>query len=279
MAEPDTSSSGGRIPWLSREGKFRFEVGLRQGDESFFQRSAGGSAILAERAAVLEAHPARYAAMLEEGAGLLDATRNLARELAGVSLREGGSTLEACVNLGKHWEPDFLLLQPAADGVHRLVGGCICFPSSWDLREKLGHPVEVIHEPVPTLNETLGTQISAFLRRIKPGAIWERWNWGMAAVDDLNHHPALAHPRLDDGSTLTDTWLRVERQMFRSLDDQGGLLFGIRIEVIPLRAFARQREAALRMAELLETMPDDIAGYKGLLTARLPLARQLRAAA
>jgi hypothetical protein len=49
--------------------------------------------------------------------------------------------------------------------------------------------------------------------------------------------------------------------------------------VLSLIEIAGQREAALRLAELLETMPDDIATYKGLLTARIPLARQLRAAA
>jgi hypothetical protein len=276
----DTAQASARIPWMSREGKFRFEMGLRQGDESFFQASSRNAEILAEREAVLTANPARYAAMLDEGADLLHKLRAFTRESAGISPGgEEGSITDLCVDLGKKWEPDFLLLKPSADGVHRLVGGCICFPSSWDLREKLGHTVDAIHEPVPTVNESLGSQIHAFLRRIKPGVVWERWNWGMAAVDDWNHHPALAHPRLVEGSTLADSWLRVEHQAFRSLDADGGLLFGIRITVISLTEFARNREAALRLAELLETMPGDIAAYKGLSTSRLPLARQLREAA
>jgi hypothetical protein len=278
--DTETPQASARIPWLSREGKFRFEMGLRQGDESFFQASSRNVEILAEREAVLTANPARYAAMLDEGADLLQKLRAYARKSAGVDLaNDGASITDPCIDLGRKWEPDFLLLKPTADGVHRLVGGCICFPSSWDLREKLGHPVDVIHEPVPTVNENLGSQISAFLRRIKPGVVWERWNWGMAAVDDWNHHPALAHPRLVEGSTLADSWLRVEHQAFRSLDADGGLLFGIRITVISLTEFTRNRDAALRLAELLETMPDDIAVYKSLATARLPLARQLREAA
>jgi hypothetical protein len=109
--------------------------------------------------------------------------------------------------------------------------------------------------------------------------MWERWNWGMAAVDSLNHHPALSHPRLHAGSTLADSWLRLEHQAFRSLDAEGGLLFAIRITVLPLSDLLQERSAAVRLAELLETMPDDIAAYKSLADARHTLARQLRAAA
>lgn len=279
MAGSDASQQTGRIPWLSREGKFRFELGLRQGDDSFFKQSSGGDTILAARRAVLEEHPARHAAMLDAGEDLLEEVCAFASEATETGLGNGESAWDTCVELGKSWEPDFLLLKPDAAGVHHLVGGCVCFPSSWDLHEKLGHPVEAIHAPVPTLNENLGTQISAFLRRIKPGAIWERWNWGVAAVAELNHHPALAHPRLHGGSTLHDSWLRIEHQVFRSLDATGGLLFAIRVSVVPLASFAQQPDAALRLAELLETMPEDIAVYKSLSTARLPLARQLRAAA
>lgn len=258
-------TKAGTTPWLAREGRFRFELGLRQGDESFFEPSADHEAILAARRGVLEAHPERHAALLDEGMPLLE------------ELNAWRRTSLSLLELGRSWEPDFLLLKPDAEGVHRLVGGCVCFPSSWDLHEKLGLPIETIHAPVPTLNENLGTQISAFLRRIKPGSVWERWNWGLAAVADWNHHPALHHPRLHVGSTLADAWLRIEHQAFRALDAQGALLFAIRISVLPLADLAQQRDAALRLSELLETMPEDIAAYKGLTEARLPLASQLRA--
>jgi hypothetical protein len=217
--------------------------------------------------------------MKEEGADLLRKVRSFAKQVGGITLGSGGSIHEDCIALGRCWEPDFLLLKPRTDGVHRLVGGCVCFPSSWDLHEKLGHSVESIHAPVPTLNENLGTQIGAFLSRIKPGVVWERWNWGVAGVDALNHHPALVLPKMHAGSTLADSWLRIEHQAFRSLDANGGLLFAIRISVLSLTEIAEQRGTALRLAELLETMPDDIATYKGLLSARVPLARQLRAVA
>ena len=257
-------TNAGMAPWLSREGKFGFELGLRQGDESFFGPSADHVAILTARRTVLESHPDRHAALLDEGVPLLG------------DLNAWRGTHLPLLELGMNWEPDFLLLKPDAEGVHRLAGGCVCFPSSWDLHEKLGLPIEAIHAPVPTLNNNLGIQISTFLRRIKPGAVWERWNWGIAAVADLNHHPALQHPKLHGGSTLADSWLRIEHQAFRSLNAHGGLLFAIRISVLCLADLAQQLGASVRLAELLETMPDGIAAYKGLTEARAPLARQLR---
>lgn len=281
MTNDDASAvpraNAGATPWLSREGRFRFELGLRQGDVSFFQRSAESECILAARREVLAAHPERHAAMLGEGKELLHEAQAFAHQVADAPVKDCAPTLKQCLDLGRHWEPDFLLLKPDATGTHRLVGGCVCFPSTWDLHEKLGQTVASIHAPVPTLNESLGAQIRTFLQRIKPGAVWERWNWGIAAVDALNHHPALHHPGLHAGSTLADSWLRIEHQAFRPLDAHGGLLFAIRISVLRLKELAQQPDASIRLAELLESMPDDVATYKGLTAARGSLARQLRA--
>lgn len=272
------AAAAGRIPWLSREGKFRFELGLRQNDGTFFSPSPDRASILAARTQALDEHPARHAAILEEGENLLEEVRAFARESMDTDLGPSAedSAWDDCVDLGRHWEPDFLLLKPGPDGVHRLAGGCVCFPSSWDLHEKLGQTIESIHAPVPTLNETLAPQISAFLSRIKPGTVWERWNWGLAATSVLNHHPALHHPPLPRTATLADAWLRIEHQAFRSLITADGLLFAIRVSVIPLTEFAAQPAAAMRLADLMESMPDDIAAYKGLLTARHSLIAHLR---
>ena len=265
-------------PWLSREGTFRFELGLRQGDEDFFKASSAAPNTLTARAAVLDAHPLRHAAMLDEGAELLERTAAFARDVAGVTMSDASSPTDQCLDLGRRWEPDFLLLKPGSDSAHRLVGGCVCFPSSWDLPEKLGSTIDVIHGPVPTLNRELGKQIDSFLNRLRPGSVWKRWNWGVAAVSDWNHHPALHHPSPHADSTLETSWLRIEHQAFRALDAEGGILFAIRISVESLSDIARHRDSASRLADLLESMPEDVAAYKGLQSARAPLAQQLRAA-
>ena len=65
--------------------------------------------------------------------------------------------------LGEFWEADVLLLKPDPDGEIRLYGGCLCFPSSWRLTDKIGQPIEFIHGPVPGLNTNIGGAIHKFL--------------------------------------------------------------------------------------------------------------------
>ena len=113
MAAPDTPQAVARTPWFSREGKFRFELGLRQGNDDFFKPSPHNAAILAARASLLETHPERHAAMREEGADLLREARSFAQWTGGVTLGGRGSVQDDCIALGKAWEPavvPFLLL-------------------------------------------------------------------------------------------------------------------------------------------------------------------------
>src|SRR5207247_2314497 len=131
--------------------------------------------------------------------------------------------------LGEFWEPDFLLLKTSADGEIRLLGGCVCFPSSWRLSEKIGRPVEFIHSVVPGLNAGLGTAIHTFLAKLKPGIAWQRFNWGLSRSPELNQHPERRLPPLDATVRLAEVWLRVEDQALVALPKSGGILFGIRI--------------------------------------------------
>jgi hypothetical protein len=166
------------------------------------------------------------------------------------------------------WEADFLLMKPDDAGVFRLYGGCLCFPSHWDLREKLGLPMADIHAPVPGLNETLGTQIDGFLRRIKPGVSWERANWGLSRTAELNLHPSRKLPRLDAGVALDEVWFRIEEQSLVALPESGGILFGIRLVIVPMRDIKADETARQGMIRALRTMPEPMARYKGIAPAR-----------
>jgi hypothetical protein len=144
----------------------------------------------------------------------------------------------------------------------------VCFSSHWDLREKLGLPMADIHAPVPGLNETLGRQIDGFLRRIKPGTSWERSNWGLTRTGELNLHPSRQLPRLDAGVTLDEAWFRLEEQSLVALPDSGGILFGIRLVIRPMREIKADPDARQGMIRALRTMPELMARYKGIAPAR-----------
>jgi dimethylamine monooxygenase subunit A len=237
-------------------------MGLRPADApGFFAREPGADVILAERAHWLDTAPAEYAALLDEG---IPALEEYARISAGwgVLINED----QSLQTLARACEPDFALLPRGEDGVFRLAGGAVCFPSSWALREKLGKPLEEIHAPVPNLNPSLARQIHTFLDRIIPGAAWARENWGLSRDCELNHHPSLPHRQLDAGISITDVWLRLERQLLFKLPATGAILFGIRVDVHPLQGMPASARNGL--ARTIGTMPPSILAYKGLSTAR-----------
>ncbi|HSP41766.1 MAG TPA: heme-dependent oxidative N-demethylase subunit alpha family protein, partial [Luteolibacter sp.] len=154
------------------------------------------------------------------------------------------------------------------EGVFRLYGGCVCFPSHWDLRQKIGRTMAEIHSPVPGLNETLGRQIDGFLSRIGPGVSWERSNWGLSRSPELNLHPSRDVPRLDAGVGLDEVWFRLEEQSLVALPASGGILFGIRLVIRPMAEIKSDPAARQGMIRALRTMPDAMAAYKGIAPAR-----------
>jgi dimethylamine monooxygenase subunit A len=279
----------GPVDWhrLFPDADYRFHMGLRPGDPVRFFRATGHhEALVAERARWLDRAPDDYLALRSDGVELLDEAIELAMGWGSIepesgspsgSVRQIEDPLARCDRLGRCWEPDFLLLRSDQDGLMRLVGGVVCFPSGWALSEKVGRSVTAIHGIVPGLNDALDRQIQAFFRRLPPDVAWERDNWGLAASPDLNRHPARQLPPLDAEATLAGTWVRIEHQIFLRLPRTGGVLFGIRVAVHTVADVIARPELARGLRRALETMPAEVAAYKGLSMALPTLIGQLRA--
>ncbi len=242
----------------------RFHLTLRRGDvRAFFARTPSAPRILAERNHLLDTEEARHAALLPEGEPLRAMFARTMSEPPDVTVAE----------LGRRLEPDFLLLGLDGAGTHRLLGGALCFPTGWSLTAQLGRPLEEIHDVVPKLNPTLASPIRQFLSRLKPGTSFLRANWGLSATDELNLHPELARPRLVLGLDLGRVWLRVEHQLVSGLTDDGGVLFGIRVECHPLQKVVRDPAVRRGLGRALRTMSEPVAAYKGLAGVRAELLR------
>ncbi len=254
---------------LLKDGAFEFQMGLRRGDDAFFQNHPENGALLDERRRWLAHEPERYAACEPTGDAALAELTTFVRAM------NSGIAADSLVALGENWEPDFLLLRQNEAGEFQLVAGCVCFPSHWALREKIGHPLAAIHAPVPTLNAALGAKIDSFLARLRAGETWERWNWGLAATLELNDHPARGNVRLGAAATLDACWFRAEHQAFRLLPETGSVLFAIRIEIVPLSEIATDHALASRLAGALLSMSPEIAVYKGVAVARERIAEIL----
>lgn len=255
---------------LFPDGPYRFHLTLRRGEpRDFFAPRDPSGRVLAERARWLDAEPERYAAVRPEGEPLVAEFAEMCAEwgLVGRGARSIGE-------LGRALEADILFLSPDEDGNLRLRAGALCFPTGWALEEKIGHTLDVIHGVVPGLNPALGAQIRQFLAKLKPGVAFLRDNWGIAASDELNLHPARRVPPPALPVALDRLWLRVEHQALLALPRSGGIVFGIRIALHRLDALAGTAIAP-RLREALETMPSQLAGYKRLDVIRDEVGRKL----
>ncbi len=232
--------------------------------------------VLQERRNWLAEEFAQYAGLLPGYESIVAETVEWASKIGTSVSAHPPTALGALRALGESWEPDFVWMFPDDAGVHRLVGGVVCFPSSWALSQKLGCTMSKVHEPVPGLNEALDRQIETFLRKLEPGVIWRRENWGLSRDANLNHHPSRPRVPLDENVTADNVWLRMEHQMLFKLPRTLGILFGIRVEVVSLSTVIAVPEAADRMAHLLSTMSDSAARYKGLWSSRNTIVKLLR---
>lgn len=261
MGEPDWHQL------FSKDGH-RWRMGVRRGElREFFHPHDETGQVCAERARWLAGDWEPYAALLPEAAAALPETVRLAQSL-GASLVSSASPHDQLLALGRAWEADFAWMHPDGNGTHRLVGGVVCFPSSWSLREKLGQPMAEVHAPVPGLNDRLARQIESLFARQAPDEVWVRDNANFSRDDQRNYHPLLQRRRLDARITPAEFWVRVERQLLLKLPESGSILFGIRVETYPLSGFLANPPLARQIADYLASMSSEAAAYKGLTEAR-----------
>jgi hypothetical protein len=253
------------LPELFPDEDYRFHLTLRKGNLSDFFGSPNAST-LAERQHWLEADAAHYAAALDGAEGLLTELETLAASWlpAFAQSPAGDDTMvQRLVALGRKLEPDFMLLSKDEAGVFRLRAGVVCFPSSWALTEKMGMTLDGIHGVVPGLNSSLGSAIEQFLGKLRPGVPYERANWGLAATPELNMHPSRARPRLILPFDLQRIWLRIEDQILAALPATGGILFGIRLRIVPLIELLDDRPLRAGFHRAITSMPEALVAYKG----------------
>ena len=170
---------------------------------------------------------------------------------------------------GRLVQEDFCLLQ-RGEPAYRLVAGVLCFPSHWRLADKLGRPLEVIHEPVPGFAGGLAAIVDRFFANLQVARPVWRVNWSLVDTPQLflpPEHRALRKVIAAENAG-EQLWLRVERQTLRRLPRSGDVLFGIRTHLAPLAAAIDRPAAARALAARVREMPPAMAAYKGIAAIR-----------
>ncbi|NCP13912.1 MAG: DUF3445 domain-containing protein [Sphingomonadales bacterium] len=142
-----------------------------------------------------------------------------------------------------------LLTQRPGEDIYRLIGAAVAWPSDWHPADKIGLPLRALHAPIQGYEEHLATGVDRFMETLRPGAIYGRCNWFIAATGERRWLPdrrpqeAFAHVTPENaGSTL---FVRSERQTLRRLPQTGAVLFTIGIYVEPLGHLAPANIAML----------------------------------
>ena len=162
-------------------------------------------------------------------------------------------------------QEDLVVMSPR-DGGWVLTAACVCFPSRWDLTEKLGKDLFEIHMPVPDYNNRIGAATNTMFGKFTADRPVWRINWTVLDTDEL-YLPSGAsrreHTPVDAHEFANSTYFRTERQTLRVLPS-GDVLFTIRTYVDSLASIdARYPEFREQLGSTLATVSPDMRGYKG----------------
>ena len=231
--DPKTSRLPGVQPvavkdWLQRSDTFDAQVKYRreliaQKRETVFQTTPEAEAACAELRDIIQAESTQEWKSLDH------------------------PLLEAAVNI----QEDLCILQKKGD-THVLTAGVMCFPSSWDIRQKIGRSISSIHDPVPEFAD-VSNVVERMLSAIRVEQPLGRANF-LIYTD-----PELHQPRGEGIAKPIDPhpprYICVERQTFRRLPKTRAVVFAIHTYVVAESTLSPDEHSILASfkSELLRT--------------------------
>jgi hypothetical protein len=183
--------------------------------------------------------------------------------------------------IGRQVTEDLVLLD-AREGHLHADAGLVSFASSWSFPFVAGMAFQEIHDVVP---RAMGVfeRAEAFLMRLPPGDAYKRVNWtfqpGRLLDRSMDSHARwkpdaerflrrVRQGDVGDAEFGAHVRLRIEVQHLVALETSGAVLFLIDTRFLRLAGLAQVPEWARRTVAVLEELPDDMAGYKGLTDLR-----------
>lgn len=146
------------------------------------------------------------------------------------------------LTLGRLVQEDLCLLEQD-EAEHILTGAILCFPASWTLAQKLGHPMTRIHNPVPSYDGNIAQRVQRMFDAIRPEQ--PLWRANSLIYDD----PTLHQPRLEGErrpAPVSRIYARSERQCFVRLPKTRAVVFAIHTYVVRMDDLAQDVAQGLR---------------------------------
>ena len=157
-----------------------------------------------------------------------------------------------------------LCLMVHRDGAWHLDGGVLCFPTLWQLHDRLALPTPRVHERVAHY-DVIESKVDHFFDRLPPDRIVWRRNFSVKPFPNLyvptikTEMRAGEHVIADDGAPY---WVRSERQTLRRLPGHDVIVFAIRVQVTRASSLIRRPDIAAAMATHLRSWDEPTRAYK-----------------
>ncbi len=143
--------------------------------------------------------------------------------------------------LGHLIAEDLCILQKRG-AEHVLTAALLCFPASWSLKEKFGHPLSTIHAPVDSYDPDIARRVQRLFDAIKPGKPLWRANALSYADPSLYQPRSMQAPR---GPETRGRYLRSERQCILRLPETGAVVFSIHTRQVEMSNLTATQQAGL----------------------------------
>jgi hypothetical protein len=154
-----------------------------------------------------------------------DISANEARRPDGVTVAIDRT--DPMLTLGHLVQEDLCIMEKRGEE-HVLTAAVLCFPASWRLAEKIGHPLLAIHVPVPDYPQ-IAPRVQRLFDGVQPGR--PLWRFNAHGYGD----PALYHPmreNVDEAARARLPYLRSERQCVLRLPETRACVFSIHTYVM-----------------------------------------------
>jgi hypothetical protein len=152
-------------------------------------------------------------------------------------------------------QADLCLLQRRESGWF-LDASCLCFPTRWHLREKVGHHIAHVHGPVDGYHPRITNKVDQLFDRLTERPVWRR-NWFLM-TDPTLHQPDRPPTEtiIPADRVMTELYVRSERQTLRRVIDDW-VVFTIRIQQLPLGQLLTSTDRSAAFAGWVEHVSDD----------------------
>lgn len=125
---------------------------------------------------------------------------------------------------------------------HVLTAALLCFPASWTLAEKFGHPLGTIHAPVASYTGEIAKRVQRLFDAVKPGRPLKRAN-ALQYSDPTLYQPRRMDDRRDDHAQ--GRYIRSERQCILRLPQTDAVVFSIHTRQVALEDLTPQQAKML----------------------------------